>query len=289
VLWFALPVSVHAQKTAPANASDPLPGSVARLRGAVFRVKIRLTYADVHGATVPATQSGTAFLVGKLGYALTSAHVVQLPMEMPGHPGFALKDTADRATFPMPGTQAEPATVEVGFRIVAIDAPHDLALLRLDSNPFSEEFQGRVPPAAREEGWHTAAAVLDIRPPLDGTAIALAGFPLQKAVMVTNSGIIAASETVDNSQAPAGSHYGDLFLADMTVNRGNSGGPVFRADTGAVIGVCDAFERAPLELETDTAPATGAQFYNSGISTIVPAKYVAEFLEKQGVAFEQAR
>lgn len=78
----------------------------------------------------------------------------------------------------------------------------------------------------------------------------------------------------------------DLYLADLRVNHGNSGGPVYSARSGAVIGVCVAFELA--DIESRNLPEAGSLLkYNAGISVIVPALYVSNLLKKNGLKWQE--
>jgi hypothetical protein len=74
-------------------------------------------------------------------------------------------------------------------------------------------------------------------------------------------------------------------LADLRVNHGNSGGPIYSIATGAVIGVCEGFEGADVEtgklpsIKIDDEPLV----YNSGVSIFIPARYVTALLDKNKI------
>lgn len=76
----------------------------------------------------------------------------------------------------------------------------------------------------------------------------------------------------------------------MQVNGGNSGGAVYRLADGAVLGVCVASRGAPTwfgdgePVQTEKGPI----LYDSGISSVVPAIYVADLLDRTGVPWTSA-
>jgi S1-C subfamily serine protease len=84
----------------------------------------------------------------------------------------------------------------------------------------------------------------------------------------------------------------DAYLADLTVNHGNSGGPVFSVDNGKIIGVCVSFLVANTEVLLRNGKSRPVYtnenqplIYNSRIANIIPVKYVIELLKKNGVEY----
>lgn len=123
-------------------------------------------------------------------------------------------------------------------------------------------------------------AMLRTDRPREGVGIAVSGYPLSTPTLITTSGAIASSWSVDSVEvqppgAPEGFTIPDLkdsYIADVAVNPGNSGGPVCLAASGEVIGVCVAFRVA--EAGDESMPLR----YNSGLSVVVPIKYGVELL-----------
>ena len=66
----------------------------------------------------------------------------------------------------------------------------------------------------------------------------------------------------------------EVFQLDATAYPGNSGGPMFDPETGEVLGVINMVVIKNTKESALTNP--------SGISFAVPAKFVAQLLQKQG-------
>jgi len=118
-------------------------------------------------------------------------------------------------------------------RVVASERVHDLALLKIDGPPLP------------------ALALDDANSAREGQAIALMGFPIGGALgfaAVTHRGIVASITTVALPAANAqqldpraisrlreGNF--EVLQLDATAYPGNSGGPLFDAETGRVLGI----------------------------------------------------
>jgi S1-C subfamily serine protease len=162
--------------------------------------------------------------------------------------------------------------------IVGFDERHDLALLKL-----------------RQSRASLSRLKLNTERPPDGLAIAVSGYPLNELVLVTTSGNLASSESMDvrDTQVPGLPtnvlipDIAESFLADMTANPGNSGGPVYSLETAEVIGVCVGGKMVPMQDEQgNPIAASGHQLrYFSGLTIVVPAKYVAQLLKAHNLNF----
>jgi S1-C subfamily serine protease len=232
---------------------------------------------------------GTGFLVTEDGYVITAKHVMDAlkkhpnlndkrgPLEFgPASPTVRIQMPLDneigvnRAVMP-----PEPIYRGYfsGFRFEEIDEDpiHDLALLKLNPNPFTIDVDLKTPNGDVQKIVQVKPARLSLGRPDEGEPVAVSGYPLRSPVMVTTSGAIASSWEVD--QKTFSSHVSDSYLADMHVNHGNSGGPVFSIVDGSVIGVCVSI----------VPDSLGSGYYNSGLSSIIPAKYVIELLKKHNL------
>jgi S1-C subfamily serine protease len=235
---------------------------------------------------------GTGFLVSEDAHVVTAQHVIaairNLPAQFPGAQisvgvGLALPNTENmRANFSV-----------TGFDLVSEDTRHDLALLRMNQNPFQGEMtSGIVVNDTPMELLHRVATISRERP-RDGDGIAVSGYPLGETVLLTNSGIIASSwsTTVDEMPHPRMPdvtipEIRDTYLADVKTNPGNSGGPVYSTRDGTVIGVLVAGRLT--NVIAGDQPATlndVALTADAGVSVVVPTRYACEMLDRHGVAW----
>ena len=199
---------------------------------------------------------GTGFAVLDGNTLVTNAHVV---VSSPETDGAALAITI--RTGPNQSQTRRASLVDV-------DTTHDLALLRFDG------------PALPALSVRTAESVRE------GQSVLFMGFPIGGALgfsAVTHRGIISSitpvalpSPTASQLDAKTigrlreGSF--DLFQLDATAYPGNSGGPLFDADTGEVIGVVNMVALKNLKESTLIHP--------SGISYAIPSRFLLQLLNK---------
>ena len=199
---------------------------------------------------------GTGFAVLDGNTLATNAHVVLSSQESDG--------AALAITIRTGPNQSQTRRASV----VDVDTTHDLALLRFDG-PALPALSVRTAESARE-----------------GQAVLFMGFPIGGALgfsAVTHRGIISSITPValpgpTASQLDAktigrlreGSF--DLFQLDATAYPGNSGGPLFDADTGEVIGVINMVTLKNLKESSLIHP--------SGISYAIPARFLVQLLNK---------
>lgn len=228
---------------------------------------------------------GTGFWVHPSGLAMTAKHVAQeaqrLIAQAPG--GRIMLGLA------LPSLTGPPLTVRGSFelldaQVLEEDRRHDIAILRAGRNPFAS---GRASGVSQTSdgmavnslyGLSTVARS-EVR---DGEPVAVSGYPLAEPALVTTSGTVASAFATDVQQVqlphgPAGFTVPDIadsYLIDVAVNPGNSGGPVYRIETGEVIGVCVAFRIGSARFQSNPF------FYNSGLSVVVPIKYGQELCSR---------
>ena len=261
-----------------------LPDNIERVSQAIVRVQATFEFkVDGSGETFKWMSSGTGFVVDHNVRIVTADHVVDSAMnesklkellanqkktETPG--SFKLSelvasiqtnnhrpedDPNGRGSTTYNNTVATPATV------LRADATLDVAILQgsrllLSGIPLGGPF-GTLRLTIPE--FQTAS-------PRAGDAVSVTGFPAVQGLemgipgLTTNTGII--SNTYFKTNQNANNSY---FVADMHVNHGDSGGPVYNNSDGKVIGFMDAY-----------LSATNGE--NSGLSLIVPIRDLQRLL-----------
>ncbi len=236
-----------------AAVAAPLPEVIARLRGSVVPV-----------GTFSPTDSprfgfrGTGFVVGDGTLVATNFHV--------------LPPSADLATGPrlavMTGRTRDSGELRLAS-VVGSDRAHDLALLKIDGAPL-------------------AAVTLDeAGSAREGQAIALMGFPIGGALgfaPVTHRGIVASVTQVALQAASAQQLDAraitrlregnfEVLQLDATAYPGNSGGPVFDAESGLVLAVVNMVLVKGSRESALSAP--------TGISYAIPVRHLLVLLAEQ--------
>jgi S1-C subfamily serine protease len=126
-----------------------------------------------------------------------------------------------------------------------------------------------------------------------GDFVFTTGFPLSNEIPVTTSGYVAAADILFYLYPNRPYRYG--YLADIQTNHGNSGGPVFSRESLGVVGICLAFERAPVDFADGMpGPALGVGHdartlgelsANSGIAVVIPSRYITDLLKAHSIGF----
>lgn len=245
--------------------------------------RVRPCVVQIRAGDLDAEQViGTGFIIHRGGYVITAKHVTEAAHHL--SVGGQSRITVGLA---IPNMDV-PVKMRGNFEIVECDLVeedprHDLALLKMKNNPFQS---GRQPGVSTIAGGGMTVnglwglAPLNVGRPRDGDAIVVSGYPMAHPTLITTAGIVASAWYVESMDVtPQGALPGfsvtdmrDAYLADVAVNPGNSGGPVYLQDDGTVIGVCVAFQIAKAE-------AGGIPLrYNSGLSIVVPIRYSVELL-----------
>lgn len=238
---------------------------------------------------------GTGFLVTSDGHVITARHVVRGGDQRMGH--FRLAGTkqlfvglANPNTENMRGNFSD-----VDFDVIDEDAVHDLALLKLRRNPFKGEVGSIV--GNKELSLVVDTVTLNQNKPKDGAAVGISGYPLGEPVLVTNVGWMATSWAFNIKEIPVPespeSFYrpqvADSYLADVEINPGNSGAPVYLIENGKVIGVCVASKPAPVrDQQGNNVILDGKELsYSSGLTVVVPSRYIIDLLNKHSLNWSE--
>ncbi|HEV2862886.1 MAG TPA: S1C family serine protease [Pyrinomonadaceae bacterium] len=263
--------------------------AIKKLRPSVVQINVEFVLPAAGPGQQPqvATSRGSGFFINRDGYVITARHVVT-PPDLPPHAqrgrqfiGIAFPDIDNPG-----GLQLRASFQLIGFEVVGEDARHDLALLKLRQNPFKEPRVQLTNQPGGVKSIEIDVVTLSLKRPEDGEPIAASGYPLNIPSLVTTSGGVASAWAYDEQEVQLPGHpqglrfpdFADVYLADLTVNHGNSGGPVYSVSSGAVIGVCVAARFVPVQ-----GPPNIPLSYNSGISLVVPSKYIVELLKKHGL------
>jgi len=233
--------------------------------------------------------AGTGFIVDR-NYVITNCHVVGLCRENP-----LLTDPKVTVYFRIPGIHVQGFSMTESFRgipakIIDSDFENDLTLLQLPTD-FEDEMSGTVVlgggPQLSVFGPAVSEADLSSDDPKEGTIVLISGYPFMEPFLVSQRGMIAGhalrSDIEDTASYVSDS---DLWFVDAMINEGNSGAPVYVPSSSKVIGVAEGFRNAPGHIQTNEVPPRRmplTAFSNSGLSFVIPAKYVLALLQKNHV------
>jgi serine protease Do len=211
---------------------EPIVQVVAAITPAVVTVTSQVpTFTPFGGSDGEAV--GTGFVVRADGFILTNQHVIE---------------GASAVTVTLASGEEHAAAV------VAEDAEHDLAVLKIDDEDLPAVTLGN------SDGVEMGEIVVAI-----GYALDLSGGP------TVTSGIISSLErTIDvqntSGAGPTARTFEDLLQTDAALNRGNSGGPLVTLD-GLVVGVNvasgDGVENIGFAIPIDVAARLLEQAYGA--------------------------
>jgi S1-C subfamily serine protease len=235
------------------TAADALPSLIVKFKPSVLAVGF---YKETQNPRFGF--SGTGFVVGDGNLLVTNAHVIAR----------ATEDDAGDSDLVVytPGASGQDSVRRL--EVIEVDKAHDLALLR---------FAGGAMPAL---------ALGLAQPAREGQMVAFIGFPLGSILglsPVTHRGIVSSIAAVAlpspsarqlDSRAIKALKDGafELLQLDATAYPGNSGGPLFDADTGAVVGVVNMVALKGTRESALTHP--------SGISYAIPVEHVLRLLAR---------
>lgn len=231
---------------------------VSMIRMRTAQVAVRLPDGDTAAV-------GTGFLVGTGRYLVTANHVAQALGDpsalLAGMPGVDI-DTPD--------LQLHSAFAHVPMKFLGADPKNDIAAFEvlMSTGAATMEFAMRDDDGKLWTSGQTGPVTFSSAPVASGLEIAISGFPLNSASLVTTRGYIASSWVSETRPADVVS-----YLGDITAISGNSGGPVYRVSDGRVIGVCVAVKSHNVDTSKYTLPLT----------VITPIEHVLTLLKDLGI------
>lgn len=207
------------------------------------------------------TSIGSGFWVDQRGHLATCWHVVRdnptaiMRVQSAIDPLFDLKNN----NMIFSNWESFPA------KVIAKDEINDLAILKIDGNPFVPRKFVPIKIDDTELTAHYKQSTLRTELPEPGEQILLAGYPLGKPYPVVQEGTVA-------SVAHSLPEFGPTLkiLVSTVANPGNSGGPVIDSN-GKVIGV--------LEGGLPSRPGHDPAQAQSGIAVVVPVHFLGQLMK----------
>ena len=288
-----------------------LPDAIDAVRPTVVQVSLHAVdpsseFRERFGRSFIHQTLGTGFFVSE-DYVITAKHVIdggrqgleQLDAERKGMSVGVAQPNIDDPS----GVSMRANFSTTSFSVAAEDELNDLSLLKLEVSPFRGEMSSGIVIRDEPVPLLFAVAELDSARPRDGEHVGVSGYPLANPVLITNSGAIASSwASVTHEvpvplppelQTPPGfvipeftmPEPADRYLADVEVNAGNSGGPVFRVVDAQVVGVCVATQNATVQFACTGEPVEldgRSLVYSSGLTVVIPMSQVERLLDEVG-------
>ena len=232
----------------------------AELADVIPRVKPSVVIVGYYKSTNSPRFSlrGTGFVVESGNLAVTNAHVLMGPAEDPAGASLALQIRDSKGELQMRAAS-----------VLEVDRIHDLALLRFEGAPVAP------------------LTLRDSKSVREGQSVAFMGFPIGGALgfsSVTHRAMVSSitaivlpaatgAQLTERSIRSLRDGSFDIFQLDGTAYPGNSGGPLFDAETGEVVGIVNmVFVKGTKE---------SAISQPSGISYAIPSNFVAQLLQRQ--------
>jgi len=253
--WYARWASMFWLLLVASTAQSGLPETVVQVKKSIVSVG---TYQ--HLRTPKANFLGTGFVVSKGNHVITNAHVIPEKLNQ------AKKEII--SIFVRVGEKVQMRKADV----LASDSEHDVALLYIPGKPLP------------------ALTLGDTAGVAEGKLYGFTGFPIGMVLgmtPVTHRGIVSAitpiaipANSVKNLNAKYLLRLRDpykVFQLDAIAYPGNSGSPLYEADTGAVVGVVNSVFVKGTKESALSSP--------SGISYAIPVNYIKDLLRKQGLEF----
>lgn len=252
-LWAVLGAKILLASTGPDGSDDA--SLTAALCPVVYQLDQSASARGYHYSFF-----GNAFFINEQGYLLTVAHVLDTFRDG-GQPYILLNRP-----------ESPPLLLQV--TVVALDSPHDVAILRATPNPFAGKFRVTFMPLASDEAVPGQSVLaLSLHPARPQNAQSFQ-FPVEDR----SPGEVLSYEStqLDKSVPPA-----QVFLLSHSVTLGQSGSPVLSLDSHAVLGLVEGrWLRSSVvsfsKSKGQTASVPGAA---------IPIHYAILLLQDQGISW----
>lgn len=234
------------------GAADPFIEVSARVRPSIVAVG---SYHSKDSPTV--VYSGTGFVVGDGRLVATNAHVVDAVRQR--------NRVEQMKVFFPDGGPVDGRSVA----LVAEDRVHDVALLRFEGAPARALELDSTHPGRQGQGVGVMGYPIGLRlglVPAVHRGVIAAVVP---AVLPLPTGVKLTPELTEALRNPY-----NLYQLDLVVFPGNSGSPMFDAESGKVIGIINKTLATRTREHLLESP--------SGISYAVPTRWVVELLDSMG-------
>jgi S1-C subfamily serine protease len=205
---------------------------------------------------------GNAFFINEQGYLLTVAHVLETFRDG-GQPYILVS----RPNSP-------PRLLKAA--IVAVDAEHDVAILRATPNPFEGKHKITFLPLASDPVFRGQAVIaLSLHPPKLQNA-----HTFEAPQEDRSSGEVLSFES---TQLEKSAPTADVFLLSHPVTRGQSGAPVLALDSRAVVGLIEGrwlrSRSVSIAEPSSLSPSTPG--------AAVPIRYAIALLQRQAISWHR--
>jgi S1-C subfamily serine protease len=203
---------------------------------------------------------GNGFFINEEGYLLTAAHVLETFRDG-GQPYILVS----RRNGPPKLLQAA---------VIAVDAEHDVAILRATSNPFDSSYKVAFLALSSEPvSPGQPVLALSLHPPKQQNAHT---FEVPREDRFTGE-VLSYESTQLEKSAPAS----EVFLLSHPVNLGQSGSPVLSQSSRAVVGLVEG--RWLRSSGLSIAKASAASTPTPGAA--VPIRYAIALLQRQSITW----
>lgn len=225
------------------------------------------------------TPIGTGFLVDNGGYVITANHLIDIGEQYMKQ---TQAETKKLAIVILPTSTIgnnQPVLQQVttnDFDVAARDNKHDLALLKLKMtnsiSPLNGKLLSEVHYSNGTSGTLSLGDAHFAKSISQNISVAMTGYPSNQLIPETKTGKVTSEEipNINNSKLSVATgcvtyNITDYYHTDIISVPGLSGSPVYSTRNGEIMGVCINIVQN--------------EFDSSGITAIIPSRYISDLLE----------